>query len=99
MNCWDFFQCTRSRHGARVDGTLCPVSLMTAYGGCNGGKDAGRSCWMVEGTYCTESKCGPADDRGGFVYKKDHCNTCAFKALVKKEEGVAFQEDRRSKFS
>ncbi|MBF0626749.1 MAG: hypothetical protein HQL91_00870 [Magnetococcales bacterium] len=99
QNCWDFFNCTRSRHGARMDGTPCPVSLTTAYTGFNGGMDAGRACWTIEGTFCTESKCGPGDDRGGFGFKKDHCDSCAFKAKVKAEEGENFVEDRRSQFT
>ncbi|MBF0614765.1 MAG: hypothetical protein G8237_13780 [Magnetococcales bacterium] len=95
-NCWDFFQCMRSRHGARMEGTPCPVSLMSSYQGCNGGVAAGRACWMIEGTFCTVSKCGVDDERGGYEFKKDHCDHCEFKALVKEQEGKGFHEERRS---
>lgn len=98
-NCWDFFQCTRSRHGEKFEGTPCPVSLMSAYHGCHGGVAAGRACWMIEGTFCIDSKCGVGDERGGYDFKKDQCNRCEFKALVKSEEGNEFFEDRRSMLS
>ncbi|MBF0213903.1 MAG: hypothetical protein HQM00_10140 [Magnetococcales bacterium] len=72
---------------------------MTIYTGFNGGVDAGRACWTIEGTYCTDSKCGPNDQRGGYSFKKEQCDRCDFKALVREEEGDGFREDRRSQLA
>ncbi|GAB0056052.1 hypothetical protein SIID45300_00352 [Candidatus Magnetaquicoccaceae bacterium FCR-1] len=96
QNCWEFFNCGRSRHAPDQDGSFCPVSLIGAYDGINGGRDAGRACWNIEGTFCSFSACGTGDDqRGTFDFKKAQCQKCAFKALVIQEEGETFQEKKR----
>ncbi|MBF0417130.1 MAG: hypothetical protein HQL86_02650 [Magnetococcales bacterium] len=96
QNCWEFFNCGRSRHAPNQDGSYCPVSLIAAYDGINGGRDAGRACWNIEGTFCSVSSCGdPNDKLGTFQYKKSHCQKCVFKAQVQQEEGDAFLEKKR----
>ncbi|MBF0156425.1 MAG: hypothetical protein HQL57_04510 [Magnetococcales bacterium] len=94
VNCWEHFDCKRSRHGKELAGTYCPVSLTSACNGINGGIDAGRICWEIEGTFCTETKCGASDARGGFEFKEKRCSWCEFKSLVRAEEKAAFKETR-----
>ncbi|MEO5347776.1 MAG: hypothetical protein H7834_15565 [Magnetococcus sp. YQC-9] len=72
------------------------MSLIGSYNGLNGGRDAGRACWNIEGTFCSTSSCGGADDkRGTFEFKKEQCQKCAFKALVMQEEGDDFREKKQ----
>ncbi|MBF0146036.1 MAG: hypothetical protein HQL84_01565 [Magnetococcales bacterium] len=95
MNCWDHFSCPRSRFSQKPDGSHCPVSLIGVYHGVNGGVNAGRACWNIEGTFCSISACGnPPDQRGIIGFKENHCDRCEFKARVRAEEGNTFQEDR-----
>ena len=98
QNCWDFFDCKRdpdsidlqSRSKQRLD--PCNVGLIISHNGKNSGKNGGRYCWNVQGSYCEISRLHKAQDpgRGSQLFKEDACDTCDFKKLVMKEEGALF---------
>jgi len=63
----------------------CPASKAVIHNGINGGKNAGRHCWMVSGTVCDGYV------QGEVASKLQHCVLCDFFKLVKKEEGERFK--------
>lgn len=54
LNCWEYNNCGREKGGLMAH-TLgeCPVSSMMKYDGLNSGIGAGRACWMVHDTKCS----------------------------------------------
>ena len=80
-NCWEFKQCNR-QPGGLLSGELgvCPASVDTTLNGAHGGKNAGRACWAVAGTFC-----GGAI-QGTEAQKKHNCWMCNFFQQVKREE-------------
>lgn len=83
-NCWEFKQCNR-QPGGLLAGELgiCPASTDMTLNGVHGGKNAGRACWAVAGTFC-----GGAI-QGTEAQKKHNCWMCNFFKQVKNEEGAA----------
>ncbi len=75
VKCWDFLKC-----GREVDGG-CPVPVESRLDGVNGGKNAGRVCWIIEGTFCRD------EVQGTFIQKFSTCKECDFFKLVGSEEG------------
>ena len=85
-NCWEFNNCGREKGGRKVKSHgLCPVSLITALDGVNGGKNGGRYCWSIT--------------NGGSGHKKDicirakdypDCVDCPFYQKVMEEDGEDF---------
>jgi len=59
---------------------VCPASTETRLDGTHGGKNAGRACWAVAGTFC----CGEA--QGTFAEKFGACTRCRFYASVISDE-------------
>lgn len=48
LNCWQYKNCGREKGGLLVDELgECPVSASMKIDGYNGGRAAGRACWMV----------------------------------------------------
>ncbi len=84
-NCWEFMRCGREPGGERVDEFgVCPAAVDILKNGLNGGKNGGRICWAVSGTFC-EGKV-----QGSFADKRLTCMTCDFFKRVRKEEGDNF---------
>ena len=85
-NCWEVKDCGRQLGGrnAREMG-ICPASMEIRLDGTHGGKNAGRSCWVVAGTLCG------GEEQGTFAKKFHNCETCEFYETVKKEEFPAFE--------
>lgn len=84
MNCWEVKNCGRERGGAKVaELGVCPAAIETSTDGLNGGKNGGRICWAVTGTFCGGKV------QGSFAEKQLSCMTCDFFKQVKEEEGVA----------
>lgn len=74
QNCWEFFQCQKEQR--------CPAGIHKEFTGMNSGHCGGRICWVVTGTRCKGGR------QGGYFEKfHQHCKDCAFRLLVKKEEG------------
>ena len=85
-NCWEFKKCGRQPGGARAgDLGICPSSLEKRLDGVHEGKNAGRACWVVAGTFCRgEMKC---------IFAKNikSCSACDFYKAVRREEFPDFQ--------
>jgi hypothetical protein len=80
LNCWEFKKCGREPGGAKEHelGT-CPASYDARYDGIFGGRNGGRSCWLVAGTMCK----GVVE--GIFAKKYDDCRKCDFFQLVRND--------------
>lgn len=82
QNCWEYKKCGRESGGAKVSELgVCPATTDTLCDGLNGGKNAGRICWAVTGTFCGGKVCGT------FAHKYHTCLACDFFKKVKEEEG------------
>lgn len=82
LNCWEVIKCGRETGGekAAISG-ICPASIDTSMDGMNGGKNGGRMCWAVSGTFCTKKI------QGLFAKTQLSCRSCIFFKKVKEEEG------------
>lgn len=86
VNCWEELDCGREPGGAReAELGPCPAATDRTCDGINGGTNAGRICWAIEGTLC----CDQVD--GNFADKSERCATCPLFRRVKYEEGCHFQ--------
>lgn len=56
--------------------------------GSTGGKNGGRSCWVLEGTLCG------GEIQGNFMQKLANCTPCEFYKQVQQQEGDAFVAPR-----
>jgi len=81
MNCWEFKKCER-QGGGRLVGELgiCPAFTDVSLNGIHEGKNSGRACWAVAGTFCGGTV------QGTEAQKQHSCWQCNFFQLVKKEE-------------
>jgi len=50
INCWEFKQCRHERDTPKERRRVCPAVVETRLNGVHGGANAGRSCWVVDGT-------------------------------------------------
>lgn len=84
-NCWEVKACGREAGGRNADrfGT-CPAALEGRLDGVHGGKNAGRSCWVVAGTLCA------GEVQGTFANKFRACERCDFYKSVQEEEFPGF---------
>lgn len=80
-NCWEVKHCGREPGGANAerDG-VCPATLEVRLNGVHGGKNAGRSCWIVGGTLCE------GEVQGTHALKFGFCEKCGFYKQVQQEE-------------
>ncbi len=80
-NCWEHKKCEREP-GGRLSGErgICPASAHQILNGIHGGKNAGRACWAVAGTFCG------GEAQGTEAQKQRSCWNCDFFQLVKGEE-------------
>ncbi|NQW17113.1 MAG: hypothetical protein HQ478_06460 [Chloroflexi bacterium] len=82
-NCWEFKNCGREPGGVKVaELGICPAASDTSVNGTNNGKNGGRVCWAVTGTFCGGVV------QGSFAQKHLSCMTCEFFKLVKQAEPV-----------
>ena len=85
VNCWEFYGCGRESGGVNaMECGICPASIEKRLDGIHGGKNAGRSCWAVGGTFC--EGCVKED----FNEKFHSCRECDFYKTVAHEEGSNF---------
>ncbi len=83
QNCWEFKKCGREENGENVDEMgVCPAATDTGCDGLNDGKNGGRICWAVAGTFCD------GEVQGSFADKQLSCMTCDFFRAVEEEQGV-----------
>ncbi len=82
QNCWENKKCGREPGGAKVSELgECPAATDKSSDGINRGKNAGRICWAVAGTFCGGKV------QGTFAEKRLSCIDCNFYKKVKEEEG------------
>jgi len=84
-NCWEYKKCGRAPGGDRVNELgICPVTKDSRLDKVHGGVNAGRSCWVVAGTFCGGKV------QGVFAQKYKTCKDCDFYKKVLAEEGSKF---------
>ncbi len=81
INCWEFKRCER-QPGGRLVGELgvCPAAMYEQLDRIHGGRNAGRACWVVAGTFCGGAV------QGTEAQKQHNCWKCDFFQAVKLEE-------------
>ena len=90
LNCWEFMKCGREPGGSSVEKLgVCPVTTDDSLDGVHGGRNAGRACWVMAGTF------GNGSAACKFAPGKDTCLECAFFNKVKEEEGENLQRAMR----
>jgi hypothetical protein len=78
--------CGREQGGKNVQRLgLCPAAAYESLDGLHGGKNAGRACWVIAGTFCEEGV------QGTFAQKYQDFIRCDFFRQVKMEEGSEYQ--------
>ena len=83
-NCWEYKKCGRQVGGDKVaELGVCPAPTDESSDGLNGGKNAGRICWAVAGTFCGGTQ------QGTFAQKQLNCMNCDFFKHVYAEEDAA----------
>ncbi len=86
LNCWEVKQCGREPGGENAEETgICPATTHERMDGIHGGKNAGRTCWVVAGTFCG------GRIQGTFAQKYGDCAMCDFFLKVKFEEKTAYE--------
>jgi hypothetical protein len=84
LNCWEFKKCGREPNGEKTDElSICPAATDTSADCINGGKNGGRICWAIAGTFS-------GNIQGTFAKEEFSCLNCEFFELVKNEENVSF---------
>jgi len=84
QNCWEVKNCGRNPGGVKTKELgVCPASSDIASEGINGGKNGGRICWAIAGTFCGGKV------QGEFAQKQLSCMNCEFFKRVQEEEGTA----------
>lgn len=81
LNCWEYKRCGRQPGGDRSEELgICPASVEWSLDGAHDGKNAGRVCWVVSGTYCDSLVSGT------YASEVNACDMCDFFQLVRFEE-------------
>jgi hypothetical protein len=83
LNCWEIKKCGREAGGTKTaELGICPAASDTSSNGINSGKNGGRICWAVAGTFCGGKV------QGDFAQKQVSCMSCEVFKKIKIEEGV-----------
>ena len=83
QNCWEVLKCGREPGGIKsAELGVCPAAADASSNSLNGGKNGGRICWAVAGTFCGGKV------QGTFAEKELSCMTCNFFKRVRDEEGT-----------
>ncbi len=81
LNCWEYMKCGREPEGEKIDELgACPAATDVSFDGINRGKNGGRICWAVAGTFCQ------GEIQGTFAVKRESCVKCEFFKLVQEED-------------
>jgi hypothetical protein len=84
-NCWEVKNCGRGPGGVKVaEMGVCPAARDITSNGLNQGKNGGRICWAVAGTFCGGKV------QGSFTDKQLTCMNCDVFKRIKQEEGGQF---------
>ena len=81
-NCWEFKECGREINGvnSKIYG-VCSAASFDLADGFLGGKNGGRACFYITGTFCS------GRFEGTKPLKEHDCENCDFHKLIGKEEG------------
>lgn len=86
MNCWEIRKCGREPGGSNVQNEgVCPAATDASCNGINSGRNGGRICWAVAGTFCGSRI------EGLYAHKLVSCMSCEVFLKVKEEEGKNFR--------
>lgn len=84
MNCWEYMKCGRHFGGDKaMELGVCPACKESRLHGVHGGRNAGRACWVVAGTYCGD------EVQGSFADKEKGCLSCSFYKHVRDKEKMS----------
>jgi diguanylate cyclase len=85
INCWEFNKCgNKANDDIFAEPRICPASTEFCTDSVNDGKNGGRACWAIAGTFCG------SEIEGVNACKMSNCMDCDFYKLVQKEEGNDF---------
>jgi len=77
-------KCGREPGGVKsAEMGVCPAATSTSTNGVNNGKNGGRICWAIAGTFCGGKV------QGDFAQKSVSCMSCEVFKEIKREEGAA----------
>ena len=80
-NCWEIKKCQREPGGSKAgDLGVCPAALDTSSNGINYGRNGGRICWAVAGTFCGGKV------QGDYAQKSVSCMACEVFIQIQVEE-------------
>ena len=80
-NCWEYMKCGREEGGKNIkEHGLCPAASVNSSNMINGGKNGGRVCWAIAGTF------NPGRIHCTFAKKHRSCLKCKFFIKVRSEE-------------
>ena len=83
LNCWEIKKCGRQAGGKKTgDFGICPAASDSTVDGVNSGKNGGRICWAIAGTFCGGKV------QGDFAQKSVSCMSCEVFKNIKSEEGL-----------
>lgn len=83
FNCWELKKCGREPGGDRAEVIgVCPSAVDESSNKINSGKNGGRICWSIAGTFCAGKV------QGDFAQQTVSCMTCEVFSLIKQEESV-----------
>ncbi|UCH81516.1 MAG: hypothetical protein JSW20_02595 [Nitrospiraceae bacterium] len=83
LNCWEIKKCSREPGGDKTgDLGICPAATDATVDGVNDGKNGGRICWAIAGTFCGGKV------QGDFAQKSVSCMSCEVFKNIKSEEGI-----------
>lgn len=81
LNCWEYMNCGREPGGKKAEEFgVCPAAKDLSFDGLNRGKNGGRICWAVAGTFCGGKV------QGTYAEKRKSCINCEFYKSVRKEQ-------------
>jgi len=83
VNCWEYNNCAKEPKGeqAKKSGE-CLALTYTRANGYLGGKNGGKSCCYITGSFCSGVLKGTSKE------KEKQCGTCDFYKKLKKEHGA-----------
>jgi hypothetical protein len=84
LNCWEFMKCGREAGGTHVhDKGVCPAASFRGADGFLGGRNGGRACAYITGTFCAGTI------QGTHAEKMKLCGACDFYHELREQHGNA----------
>lgn len=81
-------KCGREPGGKNADESgVCPAAAANVFDGFNSGRNGGRICWLIAGTFCNKKV------QGKFAEKRHSCKDCEFYKQVQDQGETYFHAD------